>query len=168
MRARSLIAVAVLLAIGASACGSSSKNSTGSVSSAPTSPGAAGSSSPTTTKLKGSSSSNFCDAARSSDKAFSGSAAASLSAADLKKDYEKLGPELQHITDIAPSAIKGDFQTFVDAFEPYLKALADANYDFAKVDVTKLQGIGSAQVQAASAHITQYLTQVCGLTTPTT
>jgi hypothetical protein len=171
MRAKGLLAVAVFVAIGATACGSSSKSSTGSVSSAPGSPTASnGSSGGTTTtiKLKGSSSSNFCDLARADDTAFNGANVATLSADDLKKDFAKLGPALQHAADVAPSAIKGDFQVFIKAFEPYLKALSDTNYDFTKIKPDSVSGLESPAVQAASAHIQQYFTQVCHLTTPTT
>jgi hypothetical protein len=172
MRVKSLFAVAILLAIGTAACGSSSKTSTGSVTSAPGSstestgsPGAAGTT--TTIKLSGSSSSNFCDLARADDKAFSSSSPAGVSPSDLKKQYENLGPALQQAADKAPSAIKGDFQVFLNAFKPYLQALADANYDVTKLNVSSLQGLDSPAVDAASNHIEQYFTQVCHITTPT-
>jgi hypothetical protein len=173
MRVKSLLAVAILVAIGTAACGSSSKSSTGSVTSAPGSSGPSGAttSSPdggttTTIKLKGSSSSNFCDLARADDKAFSNVDPTGLSAADLKKQFENLGPALQQAADKAPSEIKGDFETFLNAFKPYLKALADANYDFTKIQPTSVSGLESPAVQAASDHIEQYFTQVCHITPP--
>jgi hypothetical protein len=173
MRAKSLLAVAVFVAIGATACGSSSKNSTGSVTSAPgsttastTGPSGSGTTT-TTTKLSGSSSSDFCDLARADEKAFSGANAASLSSENLKKDFANLGPALQHAADVAPKAIKSDFEVFINAFKPYLKALADANYDFTKIKPSSVTGLESPGVQAASDHIQQYFTQVCHLTPPT-
>jgi hypothetical protein len=172
MRAKSMLAVAVFVAIGATACGSSSKSSTGSVTSAPgsstASSGPSGGGTTTTIKLKGSSSSDFCNLARADDKAFSGANLSSLNSTDLKKDFENLGPALQHAADVAPDAIKGDFHVFINAFVPYLKALADANYDFTKVKPTSVSGLESPAVQAASDHIQQYFTQVCHITSPTT
>jgi hypothetical protein len=174
MRAKSLlaVAVAVFVAIGATACGSSSKGSTGSVTSAPgsstASTGSPSGGTTTTVKLKGSSSSDFCNLARADQKAFNGANVAALSAADLKKDFENLGPTLQHAADAAPKAIKSDFLVFINAFEPYLKALADANYDFTKIKPTSVSGLQSPAVQAASEHIQQYFTQVCHITSPTT
>jgi hypothetical protein len=172
MRVKSLLAVAMLVAIGTAACGSSSKGSTGSVTSAPGSSGATTSSpgggSTTTIKLSGSSSSNFCDLARADDKAFSNFNPTGLSASDLKKQFENLGPALQQAADKAPSAIKSDFETFVNAFKPYLKALADANYDFTKIQPSSVSGLESPAVKTASDHIEQYFTQVCHITPPST
>jgi hypothetical protein len=155
MRAKSLFAVVMFIAIGATACGSSSKGATGSAGAAPT-----------TGKLTGSSSSNFCDLARADAKAFSDNNPSGMSVDDLKKQYENLGPALQQAADAAPSAIKGDLETFINAFAPYLQALSDANYDFTKIDASSVAGLQSPSVQAASDHIQQYFTQVCHITTP--
>jgi hypothetical protein len=81
---------------------------------------------------------------------------------------EELDGGARRAADAAPSEIKADFQTFVDAFEPYLKALSDANYDFTKLDVASLSQLSSAKVKAASDHIEQYFVQVCHITTPST
>jgi hypothetical protein len=172
MRTKSLLAVALFVALGATACGSSSKSATGTSTSAPGSSG--GSTSPsdsgstTTIKLNGSGSSDFCDLARADDKAFSNFDPTSVSAADLKKQFENLAPALQQAADKAPSEIKGDFETFVNAFKPYLQALADANYDFSKINPTSVSGLESPAVQTASDHIEQYFEQVCHITTPST
>jgi hypothetical protein len=172
MRVKSLLVVAMLVAIGTAACGSSSNSSTGSVTSAPGSSSGSTSSSDsggstTTIKLNGSSSSDFCDLARADDKAFSNVDPTGLSASDLKKQFENLGPALQQAADKAPSEIKGDFTTFINAFKPYLQALADANYDFTKIQPSSVSGLESPAVQAASDHIEQYFTQVCHITSPT-
>ncbi len=168
MRVKSLFAVAILVALGATACGSSSKTSTGTATSAPGSTSPSGGGSTTTIKLKGSSSSDFCDLARADDKAFSNVNPTGLSTSDLKKQFENLGPALQQAADKAPKEIKGDFQTFINAFKPYLQALADANYDFTKIKPSSVTGLESPAVRAASNHIEQYFTQVCHITSPTT
>jgi hypothetical protein len=171
MRIKSLLAVAIFVALGATACGSSSKSGSGTSTTAPGSSGGSTSSpaggSTTTIKLSGSGSSDFCNLARADDKAFSNFNPTGSSAADLKKQFENLGPALQQAADKAPSEIKGDFETFVNAFKPYLQALADANYDFTKIQPSSVAGLESPKVQAASDHIEQYFTQVCHITTPT-
>jgi hypothetical protein len=178
MRARSLIVVALLVAFGAAACGSSSKGASGptattsggsSATSAPSSPGAA----PKATAppvVGGSGGGNFCDLARKDQNAFSGSSAAAVTPAALKTEFENIGPALQHAEQIAPSAIKPDFQVFLNAFTPYLQALAAANYDFSKLNFQdpKLQELASPQVKTASDHIEAYFTSVCHITTPST
>jgi hypothetical protein len=76
---------------------------------------------------------------------------------------------LEQARSAAPDAIKGDFDTFVTAFTPFLNAFAAANYDYTKLTPAAVAGLGTAQVKAASAHITQYMQQVCKITTtPTT
>jgi hypothetical protein len=171
MRARSLIAVAVFIAVGASACGSSSKSPTAvgatgtTTTTSPTASGAPGGA-PTTIKLSGSSGSNFCQLARSDQAAFSSPDLSNP--ANLKKEYQNLGKALQDAANAAPSAIKGDFETFITAFKPYLQALADANYDFTKVNTDSLKAISSTQVDTASQHIEQYFEQVCHISPPTT
>jgi hypothetical protein len=146
MRTRSLIVVTLLVVIGAAACGSSSKNATGSGGG------------------------SFCGLGRSEQSAFSGANYAGMGPAQLKKVYQNLGSELQHVASIAPSAIKADFQTFVNAYQPFLQALAAANYNFTKINYAALTSLSSPQVRAASANIQRYFTQVCHITgtTPTT
>jgi hypothetical protein len=86
----------------------------------------------------------------------------------LKKLYENIGPVLDEAASKAPSAIKHDFQTFSTAFGKVVKALSDANYDYKKISPTAFAGLSTAGVTAASAHIEQYVTQVCHISTPTT
>ena len=141
MRVKYLLAVAILLALGATACGSSSKSS---------------------------SSSSFCNLARADDKAFSNFDPTGKSAAELKQRFQNLEPALQKAADQAPAEIKGDFQTFVNAFKPYLQALADANYDFSKLRASSVAELESPKVQAASDRIGQYFTRVCHFSATTT
>jgi hypothetical protein len=151
MRSRSLVVVTLLVAIGATACGSSSKSAT-------------------TGALSGSGGGGFCGLARGEQSAFSTPNFAGTGAAQLKKLYENLGTQLQRVESIAPSAIKGDFQTFVNAYQPFLRALAAANYDFTKINYSSLTSLSSPQVKTATANIERYFTQVCHITstTPTT
>jgi hypothetical protein len=76
---------------------------------------------------------------------------------------------LEQARSAAPDAIKGDFDTFVTAFTPFLNTFAAANYDYTKLTPAAVAGLDTAPVKAASAHITQYMQQVCKITTtPTT
>jgi hypothetical protein len=176
MRSTRLFAVALLIAVGVAACGSSSKGASSDNSSSTTAaagnsastsaPSSAGASTTTTIKISGSGSSNFCAEARPSQNAFRAKNPTSLTATSLKQLYQNLGPELAKVEAIAPSAIKPDFATFIQAFTPYLNALKAANYDFTKINFASLTAMDSAGVKAASAHITAYLTQVCHIAAP--
>ena len=84
--------------------------------------------------------------------------------ADLKKLYSNLKSTLDDAESIAPSTIKPDFQTFVTAFTPILNTLAQYNYDFSKIPPSAyagFQGMDTPAIKAASAHIEQYVEQVC-------
>jgi ABC-type phosphate/phosphonate transport system substrate-binding protein len=147
VHARQLVVVAVLVAAGVTGCSSSSKSAT----------------------LHGLSQSQFCDLARKDRAAFNGATIANASPTQVKDLYAKVRSALHQAQSAAPSAIKGDFDTFMTAYNPYLKALAAANYDLTKMTPTATRLLGTAQVRTASAHITQYLQQMCKLnTTPTT
>jgi hypothetical protein len=138
------VVVAVLVASVVTGCGSSSKSATLTQS-------------------------QFCDLARKDRAAFASATTAGATPTDLKKLYEKAGSVLRQAQSSAPVAIKGDFDTFMTAYNPYLKALAAANYDFTKTTSKATRLLGTAQVRAASARITQYLQQKCKInTTPTT
>ncbi len=174
VRRLGVLAILTVIAVGGAACGSSSKNA---ASSSATTASAAASGQgtnastapPTTVALHGNSGSSFCDLARHDQAAFSSPNVATSTQAQLKSTYEHLGAALEQARNAAPSAIKGDFETLVTAFKPFLRALATGNYDFTKLGPAAFSSLGSAQVKTASAHITQYMRQVCGInSTPTT
>ncbi|MEP6660035.1 MAG: hypothetical protein ABJD24_08970 [Acidimicrobiales bacterium] len=148
MRVRQLLVVAVLVAVGATGCDSSSNSAT--------------------STTRGSSQSQFCDLARKDRAAFKGASIANASPAQVKKLYESVASALDQARFAAPSAIKGDFDIFMAAYNPFLKALAAANYDFTKLTSTATRLLGTAKVMAASARITQYVQQVCKINTTAT
>jgi hypothetical protein len=169
------VAALTLIAVGAAGCGSSSKNAASSsattASTTPPGQGTNTSTAPPTTvgTLRGSSGSSFCDLARHDQAAFSSANIATATPAQLKNLYGNLGSALEQARSAAPDAIKGDFDTFVTAFTPFLNTFAAANYDYTKLTPAAVAGLGTPQVKAASAHITQYMQQVCKITTtPTT
>jgi ABC-type transport system substrate-binding protein len=176
VRGFATVGVLMLVVVGATGCGSSSKKgASGSATTASSSGQGANAStgSPTTLgTLHGNSGSSFCDLARQDQAAFSSKSFATMTPAQVKQEYQNLGSALEEARSAAPSAIKGDFDTFVTAFKPFLDVLASVNYDFTKMTpalAAKLQAgsasLGTAQVNAASAHITQYMEQVCKITT---
>ena len=63
----------------------------------------------------------------------------------------------------APSAIKDDVRTLVDASTSYYDAIAAANYDLRKVDITKLQALTSSKAQQASQRVGAYIQSHCGI-----
>ena len=85
--------------------------------------------------------------------------------------YHKLqlaAHRLQKAADQAPSAIKSDFETYVQQLKKIDAALRDAQYNFENLDPTKLALLNTPQLETAAANIRRYFTQVCHITTPTT
>jgi len=170
MRVQKLVVLFMLAVVGVSACGSSSKtpaasNSTSPSPSNPSSSRPGGSSGANTTapKLSGDSGSSFCNLAHHYGSAFKSNSVVGSTPTDLKKLYENIGPALSEAESKAPSAIKGDMQTFVTAFNQVVKALSAVNYDYTKLSPATFAALGTAQVKAASNHIEQYLKQVCNI-----
>lgn len=166
MRSRKLIVACALLAIGAAACGSSSKTA-----STPTSNGSSG-----VTTTNGASSngggggggSAFCDKVKSDAAAFSSAGFTGKSASDLKSIYSGLDAKLEQMKSDVPSAIKGDFDTYITFIKKIQTALANANYDYTKLAVSDLTSLADPKLGTAAQHISQYFTQNCGFTTPST
>ena len=170
MRAQKLVVLFLLAVVAVSACGSSSKtpaasNSTSPSASNPSSSRPGGSSGANTTapKLSGDSGSSFCDLARHDESAFSGLSFVGSTPADLKKLDQNIGPALSEAESKAPSAIKGDMQTFATAYNNVVKALSDVNYDYTKLSPATIATLGTPQVKAATNHLDQYLKQVCNI-----
>ena len=179
MRARNssvgnLLLTVVLVAATAAACGSSSKSATN-----PTTPTSAtpGSTSPTqpaattpdTKSFTGSSSSSFCALVRKDKAEFNNNPKiATKTPKELKALYAKLVPALEDAAAQAPSAIKGDFQTYVTEIKKIDAAFAGAQYNFENLDPTVLQKLNTPQLETANANLQQYYVQVCHITVTTT
>jgi hypothetical protein len=162
--------VAVLGAVSAAGCSSSSTRPTSArsaTSAAPPTSTPAGSaadvgsaSTGAVAIFHGSSRSKFCDLARKDRATFAGARVETASQTRVKELYENVGSALDQARAEAPGEIKGDFEVFMAAYWPFLKALAAAHYDVAKVsDATRR--LGTPAVTIASARITQYVQQVC-------
>jgi hypothetical protein len=159
VRALRLVVVVVLVAVAATACGSSSKNATSSSTSTPT----------TTGSFNGPSGNVLCGLARNGTAAFGGSGITAATPAELNKLYQNLGPALDQARSAAPSGLKSDFDTFITAYKPFLNAITTPGYDVRNLPRSALLRLASPQVKAASTRITQYMRQVCKVTTtPTT
>jgi hypothetical protein len=153
------VGVATLLAL--SACGSSGKTNTASPSS-----GTSSVPSSTQTKVTAKGGGDFCKliAAQLNDsKKISAEAATTGSAATIKTLIENARSESKVIADNAPSEVKADVKTVLDATQAFYDSLAAANYDFTKVDFTKLKALTSADVVAASGRLSAYVTTKCGI-----
>jgi hypothetical protein len=169
MPARKWMAVVALVAVGATACGSASKSSSA-TSTSSGSPSASTAASPTTgpSTSHGSGGGSFCSLARQFESAAPNRSIGTKTPADLKAIYQQLPRELQQVEAAAPSAIKGDFATLVNAEDQIVSAFAKANYDFTKISAATFAGLDTAQVRASSARISQYMAQTCGTSTPAT
>ena len=82
---------------------------------------------------------------------------------DLKALVEKAKQQVSGIVSAAPSAIKDDVQTLVNASESYYDALSSANYDLSKVDISKVRVLLSSNVQQASQRVSAYIQSHCGI-----
>jgi len=118
-------------------------------------------SSGTVATFHGSSHSEFCHLSRKDRAAFAGARVEAAPRARVKELYENVGSALDQARAAAPGEIRRDFEVFMAAYTPFLKALAAANYDVASVSDATRQ-LGTAKVTAASSRITQYVQQVCG------
>jgi hypothetical protein len=175
MRARTLIVVLALVAA-TGACSSSSKTSASTVpattSPAPTVPRATVPAAvvPTTigsSAYRGSATSAFCNLARNYVNDLPTPAGATQTPPRLEALYKNLEPELARAEAEAPNAIKADFHTFVTAEDTLLSAFAAADYNYENLPPTAFDVIDAAPVATAGSHISAYMQQVCGISTPT-
>jgi len=180
LSARKLLLTVALVAITVAACGSSSKSagssttstSAASSSTLPATVPTAAATTPTTKSYSGSSSSSFCNLVRKDKAEFDNNPnLATKTPADLKALYAKLVPALEDAAAQAPSAIKGDFETYVAQIKKIDAAFAGAQYNFENLDPTVLRKLNTPQLETANANLHQYEVQVCHIivtTTPTT
>jgi hypothetical protein len=171
MLARKLTVAVVLVALGLSACGSSSK-SAGSTSGTTATTAGSQSSGDTSTTAEpsnngggggGGGGGSFCTLMRKDDNAFKGADIATKSAGDLKGLYANVVPELERAQSDAPDAIKSDFATLVTGMKALVKALETADYDVTKLNPDSFKGLADTKFVAASEHITTYIAQHCGI-----
>ena len=143
-------ATALVLAGCGSGGGSSSASSNGSSSSS--------------SKATAKSNSDFCQSLTKSLNDTKSLATTSLSQpSNLKALVDKGRQEASTIVAAAPSAIRDDVRTLVNASTSYYDAIAAANYDLRKVDVTKLGALTSTNVQQASQRVGAYIQSHCGI-----
>ncbi len=81
----------------------------------------------------------------------------------VKALIDKARQETGSIVAAAPDAIKNDVKTLVNVSTTYYDALAAANYDFRKLDTTKLSALTSGDALQASERVTAYISSHCGI-----
>jgi hypothetical protein len=133
----------------------------------------------TTPSFSGDSNNEFCQAARELE-ASDIASTLSGSGADVKAGFEKAQAAIDDLKDKAPSEIKDDVNTLAAGIQKIRDFYAKYDYDQAKIqaaatkDPTVIQdalsGFNNADFEAASARVTAYGAQVCGIsdTTETT
>jgi hypothetical protein len=161
-----------LLALGAVACGHGGSATGGDVTTAPT-----GATNGSPGSFSGAGSGDFCAQAapivqdRTLQQALSGSS----DPAALKAGFARITAAFATLAKAAPQEIKADVQTVRTSYQQADALFAKYGYDRQKVvaaaqqDPTLLTnaGIGTDEFQAAEETLQNYLTQVCGLTPPT-
>jgi hypothetical protein len=80
----------------------------------------------------------------------------------LEETYDEILDLLDDAGDAAPDEIKADFEILIESSKELVTALADVDYDFAKVDQTILE---NPEAEAASARVEAYNDRVCGIDT---
>jgi hypothetical protein len=108
--------------------------------------------------FSGNSRSSWCDL----DRSLQNSAQFQNSLKDPRAWASQLDSVISKVEAKAPGPIKSDVQTLIAGLRVLEKALADANYDFAKVNPAHMSGLNSPSLTAASDRIIAYDKQVCG------
>ncbi|MGO9877586.1 MAG: hypothetical protein ACLPVY_27765 [Acidimicrobiia bacterium] len=144
---RRLGALAVLVAVIAAACGSSSKTIT--------------QVSATTTRTSNDATrSSFCDRLRADQAAFNSSQAALTTPTQLETHYRNLESGLNEARALAPTAIKDDMHTFVTTLDGFLHSLAAANYEAARLAPTALGTLQTPTLKHATIGIDKYMQRI--------
>jgi hypothetical protein len=185
---RRLRTAAVFLAlIGAlAACGGSSSSSSSKTTAKATTPGNVGTNGSTDntssdgsitidTTFTGAGSAAVCNYAKDLQAAdFSGG---TTSGTDLKASFTKIEDVFNNIKDKAPDEIKADVNTMFSAYQKLIDLYKKYDYDTAKLTAAaandpaiaaQFASISSADITAATARVSAYFSNVCGLTTATT
>lgn len=95
---------------------------------------------------------------------------------DLKATIDNEDKVLQAMANAVPSEIRGDFQTFEQAFHQYLQAISKLNIKAGSVpsadQIAKLtsaaKAFSSPKLSAAEQHLSAWASKNCGGVVPTT
>jgi uncharacterized lipoprotein YehR (DUF1307 family) len=150
------LTVACMAVVALGACGSSSKNASTDKAAATT----------TTAAAKVAVGANvaadllkYCDYSKAAQDA---SSAASTTGSNLKSSLQNMKGNLDAYASAAPAEIRADVRLTVDkSLKPFITEMERVNYDFTKVNPSALEGLASAEVQAASQRISAYYAAHC-------
>ena len=168
------LALAIGLVVAAGGCGGSKKASAPATTAATTAAAA-----PTTTSGGATSTPSFKSAHNCAQLASLGEQVAkSLQATsgDLKGTIDNEDKVLQAMANAVPSEIRGDFQTFEQAFHQYLQAISKLNIKAGSVpsadQIAQLTSAAKAfstpKLRAAEQHLSAWAAKNCGGVAPTT
>lgn len=166
MRAAFALGIAVALVAAASGCGGGGKKSASTTT-------AAAATTSTATKQAASTTPSFASAHNCSQlRALGTQVAKSLqtTAGNVQATVQNEDAVLQALAQAAPSAIRGDFETFANAFHVYFQAIAKLKLKAGSVptaaqiaELTKAaQSLNTAKLQAAEQHLSAWAQQNCG------
>lgn len=169
------LALVIGLVATASGCGGSGKKS----AAPPTTTATTATAAPTTTNSGATTTPSFKSAHNCAQLASLGEQVAkSLQATsgDLKGTIDKEDKVLQAMANAVPSEIRGDFQTFEQAFHQYLQAISKLNLKAGSVpsadQIAQLTSAAKAfstpKLLAAEQHLSAWAGKNCGGVVPTT
>ena len=175
MRVKLMSVMVVAFVVVAGGCGGGSKKS---ASTTTTSAAAAGTGAATTQSTK-TSTPTFASAHNCAQLAALGAQVAKSlqpTAGDLQATVANEAKALQAMASAAPSQIRGDFETFVSAFNGYVQALAKVGLKAgATPTAAQIAQLGTAakafsapKLQAAEQHLSAWAQANCGGAAPTT
>ncbi len=169
------LALVIGLVVAASGCGGSGKKAAAPSTTAATTAAAA----PTTTSSGATTTPSFKSTHNCAQLASLGEQVAkSLQATsgDLKGTLDNEDKVLQAMANAVPSEIRGDFQTFEQAFHQYLQAISKLNIKAGSVPSTDqiaqltsaAKAFSTPKLRAAEQHLSAWATKNCGGVAPTT
>ena len=165
--------VALSLVVAASGCGGSKK------AAAPATTATTAAAAPTSTSAGATTTPSFKSAHNCAQLASLGEQVAKSlqsTSGDLKGTLDNEDKVLQAMANAVPSEIRGDFQTFQQAFHDYLQAISKLNLKAGSVpsadQIAKLTSAAKAfstpKLQAAEQHLSAWASKNCGGVAPTT
>jgi hypothetical protein len=148
---RAVLPVALTLAVAAlGACSSGSSNKV-----------ASGSSTTQVTLFKINPNWSYCDLARQIQNGTN--LAGPAGPADLKVRYAQFDAEAPVFVAKAPGQIKADAQALINGIRPIEAALAAANWDVTKVNLSAVSSLTDPNFRTAESRVTAYNVTVCKL-----
>lgn len=159
---RVVSATLVVLVVVAAGC-ASKKSGTDATRTATSIGGATGANATTTTHATSGKGGDYCDLARSVVTQLKGKFLFDPTNTNLKDEAGGLNDTLASMAELAAAEIKADSAAVMSAFKLYSDEMKKVDYDFSKINRSKLTELESPTLEAASKRIDKYNERECGI-----